>query len=106
MNEDLAYQVLDYIREHPAEWNQDTYVCGTTACFAGHAILLDAVNRELSAKVTRLTFMQASGWVCAETARELLGWNYTQSDHVFRCYTRDFGELERRVKDVLSGEVR
>src|SRR6266704_2128594 len=40
--EELAFLTLDYIREHPEEWDQESYFggCDTTACFAGRAILL------------------------------------------------------------------
>lgn len=43
----LLDQVLNYIESHPDEWNQETFCsssasspCGTTACLAGHALLL------------------------------------------------------------------
>ena len=34
-NAALAYKVLDYIRTNPEEWDQRTWHCGTTHCFAG-----------------------------------------------------------------------
>jgi len=43
MNRELAMRVMDKIEANPAEWNQGSWVqngmCGTTACFAGHAML-------------------------------------------------------------------
>lgn len=43
-NAELAYRVLDHIEAHPEEWYQGRWYselsCGTTACFAGHAVLL------------------------------------------------------------------
>lgn len=37
-------RILDYIIDHPDEWDQNTWtntdpVCGTTYCFAGHAVV-------------------------------------------------------------------
>lgn len=40
-NVPLLRQTLGYIEEHPEEWKQEVYHCGTAACFAGHAALLD-----------------------------------------------------------------
>lgn len=43
-NDVLINKVMDYLREHPKEWDQRYWVestaCGTTACFAGHTMLL------------------------------------------------------------------
>lgn len=40
----LLNQTLAYIEAHPQEWDQTTWHCGTTACFAGHAALLDGAE--------------------------------------------------------------
>jgi hypothetical protein len=39
-NAELAYRVLDRIDADPKVWDQSVWSCGTTACFAGHAVLL------------------------------------------------------------------
>jgi hypothetical protein len=41
-NNELIDKVLDYLEQHPKEWNQTSWMtpCGTQACFAGHAMLL------------------------------------------------------------------
>lgn len=39
-NAELAYAVLDQIDAHPESWDQLTWDCGTTACFAGWAVRL------------------------------------------------------------------
>jgi hypothetical protein len=39
-NAELAYKVLDHIDAHPETWDQATWDCGTTACFAGWALRL------------------------------------------------------------------
>lgn len=95
---DLAYATLDYIREHPQEWDQSQYFCGSLACFAGRAFLLG---------------MNLTSWQPDEddldtgtAAARLLGWTDWQADYVFGLMTRDYGVLERAVKEVLNGEVR
>jgi len=40
-NVSLLRQTLAYIEAHPEEWNQTNWRCGSTACFAGHAAMLD-----------------------------------------------------------------
>lgn len=37
----LLNQTLAHIEAHPEEWKQASWHCGTTACFAGHAAILD-----------------------------------------------------------------
>lgn len=102
-NTELAYKTLDYIREHPQDWNQLNYFCGTTACFAGRAILI-ALGFS-----TELEFRQwqQDNWDCTTTivAQRLLGWTPREAHHVFASYTRDFTVLETAVKEVLNGEV-
>lgn len=45
-NEELIDKVLTYLKDHPKEWFQDSWVtdCGTQACFAGHAMLLSGYS--------------------------------------------------------------
>jgi len=90
-NDDLAYSTLDYIREHPEEWDQRDYFCGSTACFAGRAILLAGGQA-----VHGRSFI---------TARDLLGWTYDEAHYIFNSFTRDFDVLELAVKRVLNGEI-
>src|SRR6476619_6827832 len=40
-NVPLLLKALDHIEHHPDEWDQEKWICGTTACFAGHAVLID-----------------------------------------------------------------
>lgn len=39
-NIELLQQTMQYIRDNPEEWDQSYWGCGTTACFAGHAVRL------------------------------------------------------------------
>lgn len=40
VNVELLRRTLEYIETHPEEWDQETWGCGTVACFAGHAVAL------------------------------------------------------------------
>lgn len=89
-NIELAYEALDYIREHPEEWDQASYTCGSTACFAGRASLIAGIHPTMI-------------WI--HTARHALGWSDAEAESVFWLQTRDFDVLENAVKRVLNGEI-
>ena len=100
--EELAWLTLDYIRENPGEWDQETYFCGSTACFAGRAILLAGKNQPYPFwEEDSQSDLGSPG----ELARELLGWTRNQAYAVFMCFTTDFTILEEKVKRVLNGEI-
>lgn len=40
-NVPLLLKTLNHIEHHPEEHDQEKWICGTTACFAGHAVLID-----------------------------------------------------------------
>lgn len=40
-NAPLLLKTLHHIEAHPEEWVQETWHCGTTACYAGHAVIID-----------------------------------------------------------------
>lgn len=114
-NDDLAYATLDHIREHPEEWNQRDYFCGTTACFAGRAALI-ALGDWDSVMETALDGYSEGEIVegpdamihfrySAALARDLLGWTSAEAATVFGLLTEDFTVLETAVKRVLNGEL-
>ena len=101
-NTELAYKTLDQIRANPQGWDQNEFFCGTTACFAGHAILIhyglsdEDQYREWQKETNALDTIMI--------AREALGWNEREAAYVFGRFTTDFTELESVVKDVLNGK--
>lgn len=97
-NDDLAYQVLDHIRDDPKSWNQAHYFCGTQACFAGWALHLNAVN--CNRTLSPLELADPGGF-----AASMLGWSWADAETVFSGTITEFSDLERRVKNVLNGEV-
>lgn len=69
---ELLDDALAYIRAHPEEWDQAEWVCGTTACLAGHLVMLGD-----GATIEDLHRMEGAGdgdGPCiSERARQLLG---------------------------------
>jgi hypothetical protein len=41
----LLRETLEYIENHPEEWDQEEYLCRTGMCFFGHALLLSGKVR-------------------------------------------------------------
>ncbi len=106
-NDELIDKVIDYIREHPEEWNQDVWgfkaPCGTEACFAGHALLLSGYTFEHG-------FRDPEGcsiWGVPDTARELLGVTDDQSRLLFYAVNHYNGieGLERVVAHIRAGQA-
>jgi len=52
VNVPLLKATLAYIKTHPEEWNQAVWVCGTTACFAGRALLLAGAKFDNARTIT------------------------------------------------------
>lgn len=44
INTKLLRDTLLHIALRPEEWDQDHWVCGTSACFAGHAVALSGIE--------------------------------------------------------------
>jgi hypothetical protein len=98
-NDELAYQALDYIREHPGTWDQASYFCRTSMCYAGTVIFL------AEGITSYHEVIMEHGELPGDVAARLLGWTHREGDYVFHAMTNDFGVLERRVKNILNGEI-
>lgn len=79
LNTKALIDTYAYVRDHPEEWRQVTWVCGTTACFAGHAAL--------HVFGARLSGQEEESVVLTEEDADLL--NTHDADYVIR---RDSGE--------------
>ena len=100
--DDLAYATLDYIREHPEEWDQRSYWCGSTACFIGRALTI-AWDTTLAG--ARERHWAGTGKSPTVVAAELLGWTPLQAAMVSGNGTEDFTTLEHVVKGILNGTI-
>lgn len=93
LNVELMERTMTYIRDHPEEWDQKTFVsaCGTTHCFAGTALRLSGE-----------TVLYGDGLVSGKQAELLLGLTSGQACEVFYNFTADVDELALVVKDVIN----
>lgn len=114
-NVDLLRRTLAYIEEHPKEWKQDTWRCGTTACFAGHAAMLDGgmwASSGSSALVARpddlpsriYTFGGMDLVPVEDRAQRVLGLTDEQAFDLFRG-SNSLNDLRRIVAELTGGCV-
>jgi hypothetical protein len=106
----LAIAALNYIREHPEEWNQMFFICDTDACFAGRVVLLaHGLGSETDFWRNRSKILvPASGdpGDMAVVAAELLGWSPDVAGRVFYNFTNDFAVLEQLVEEAMASPQR
>lgn len=125
MNTLLMEQVMTFIKDHPEKHNQKTWVgadydpvtdeaCGTTCCFAGHAMLLSG---EYSVKNFGDKYDPDYGFIYSDTgeefedserdvAQKLLGLNLMEAEHIFYSGVSNDIPLEIAFKDVMNGNFR
>jgi hypothetical protein len=125
VNKELVEKVLDHLREHPQEWDQDQWFCETTACFGGRALLMSgyrmintAIEQPTNIKEYRDRFGPNYGdWEMvdddgnaifdfADRAAKVLGIPWPQAGEIFGCMSVDFDEFEGIVRDVVEGVER
>jgi hypothetical protein len=107
-NIDKLNAVLAKIKADPKSWDQSRWFCGTAACFAGHAMLLE------DCKVTTPTagfgsfghdvgdsdrVEMPNGAVCnvSRAAEEILDLSEDQADALF-YYDNELVDLERMIE--------
>lgn len=107
MNVELIEKTMQYIIDHPKEWNQDWFVepadtaCGTTMCFAGTALALSGyINNK-----NNFYLPNGAPILSSTTAMFILGLTSTQASALFWNYTKDVDELHNTVKQVINGEI-
>lgn len=93
MNTELLRKIADQIERHPETYDQTKWVCGTSACIAGHAALLTgwkpATVEEMDACpeacLSGQLFITKGGTVAAthDVARAALGLEYEDADTLF-----------------------
>jgi hypothetical protein len=92
----LLWKVYDHIVAHPEEWNQSFYAnrtsCGTTFCFAGHAVNM----------VHEVTWPEHAfplinngppGRIIPNVAAEELGLTSSETTELFCCMTTDPNDI-------------
>src|SRR5690348_5458725 len=91
-NIELLEKVLKHIEDNPETWDQGNWRCGTSYCFAGHAVLL-------------------SGWTPKSPDMELywrlqgFGSEKDALDYYARCAEYDKNFYEGRNASIWEGKV-
>lgn len=103
-NVELLNRTLDYIRTHPKEWQQSSWVCGSSACFAGHALRLagHVVSEGPSPDYGAGIFPLLDGKYCVNwwgAGAEVLGISEDCADDLFSPYNT-LPMLEEKVLQI------
>lgn len=102
--QDMARDVLDYINKHPDEHNQATWVCSTTMCVGGTAVVLHYGNRSLS-KINRgLGFLDNNFKNYSDLAYPLLGFEH-KNESCWLFYEMDNEAAIQKLKLIAAGDT-
>lgn len=107
-NVELLDRTLAYIEEHPEEWDQKEWVCGSTACFAGNALLLEGLERirTSNGRLLSRTDLQVpstgASVEIAETAKCALGLTDMQARTLFAGFN-NMAALRQMVANIKVG---
>jgi hypothetical protein len=105
----LLTRTLRHIEENPAEWRQDTWICGTTACFAGRACLIAQQDgmAEVVVEGDAAPFVVLPDETTSveEAARKLLGLTRVEADNLFHGYA-SLHWMQDYVDRIIRGKTR
>jgi hypothetical protein len=106
-NKELIERTMQHIVDHPEEHDQATWIsnaCGTVACFAGWALMLDGVSAQdvlrWSHAAPRYSLV---GSRVREVATERLGLTADEAGRLF-CAENTRDMLQLMVKDLVNGD--
>jgi hypothetical protein len=120
-NKRRILNILNYIKEHPNEWNQTLWVddqpCRTRFCFAGFAIqrskkykFIRLSTGDFSSDVMRVGEKDRPGnelgkdwWRPAQIGQEILGLNEQEADNLFSGGNK-LDDLETVIDDILDSK--
>lgn len=100
-NVPLLEETLTHIRDHPEEWDQAEWICGSAACFAGRSVLLSGARQ--AGSWGWCVFPGENVASVRTVARDLLGITNNEAYNLFHC--DNFNDLERMVKNLCNGEA-
>jgi hypothetical protein len=116
VNVPLLRKVLEHVTEHPDQHDQRVWVkqtgCGTAACLAGWAVLIEGLDPDMSIACGYFgTEYLEDGRDIAVVAAELIGVDNPRTvsddawgDHLF-CQDNNIGDLWRIASELTRGEI-
>jgi hypothetical protein len=113
-NIDKLNAVLAKIKADPKSWDQSQWICGTVACFAGHAVLMEGAQpappSEDFQRYRTVTPHTDQALLCGQivdvsaAAEAILGLTPLQADYLFE-QDNELEDLERMVAALVRGET-
>ena len=120
INVELLWVTLNHIKRNPDTWDQESWRCGSSACFAGHAalqaggrwldkddmfspwVVVDNDKIEFPDELLRLNTLTMEKGVDAPIfAAEVLGLNQAEARNLFH-FRNALADLERIVLDLTE----
>ena len=103
VNVELLQKTLDAIKANPQHWNQQSWHCGTSHCFAGLAELIanDLPVETSFDEIERLKITRKLGMSTPIEAGRLLGISDEDGDVLFYGYNT-LKQLERMVAHLIE----
>lgn len=118
LNNELIDKVMAKIATDPEAWSQATWVCKTTACFAGHALIesglyeirvisdrpcpYDDIDCQCGTEVAIVDKETGSVVNVQSRARELLGFNEGEAHRVFLDTSTDLEEMASVIANIRA----
>lgn len=103
VNVELLQKTLDTIKANPQHWDQKTWHCGTSHCFAGFAELI-ANNLRIETSYEQIRALKLNGKLKSSTAscvKELLGISDDDGGVLFYEHNT-FEQLEHMVAHLIE----
>lgn len=114
INVPLLRKTLEHIEAHPEEWNQGVWLCATSACFAGHAVVLAGgewveiehavfVRADADDNPADLANVDDKGQVVtvADRAQRILGLSWREARILFHS-DNNLDDLRRIVGELIE----
>ncbi len=101
----LLEETMQFVMDHPRRHNQGKWICGTTACYAGHALLLSGLTQRevLNLDVCEGPGLERTSRILLEASRRL-GIDRREAGILFGAHNT-VPMLQAMVKDLVNGEI-
>lgn len=104
MNVQLMEATMARILAEPHNLDMDNWACGTTRCFAGHAVEIAGAQIDSSSRSVERCLWHGKERVIRSLAKELLDLDGKQAYELFHCDVARVEDLHLVVKDMIEAE--
>ena len=99
-NTEKCQKVLDFIIAHPELHSQRTYLCRTTMCIAGTAVMLEKLDEKEILRAAERSGLDLFWVQFFKVGRSILGLTDAEADDLF--YTMNDAEALRKLKEFAN----